>query len=59
MVMFILYMIDHKGKAFYWLGEHRYSSMISEAKRFDSREQAEVERWTTAGTDARIAEVLT
>ena len=57
-MMYILWMKDHAGRVYFWMGDHRYGQNVNEAKRFDSKAEAEVERWSVAGTDTNIAEVL-
>jgi len=58
MKMYVLWMKDIKGRVYFWLGEHRYTENVTEAKRFPTKAEAEVERWGVAGTDTQIAEVL-
>ena len=56
--MFVLWQKDNKGRVFWWLGEYRWGQIVSDAKRFASKAEADVERWNVAGTEAQVAEVI-
>jgi hypothetical protein len=58
MEMFALWQKDNDGRVFWWMGNHRFSANVSDAKRFATKGEAEVERWNVAGTDCQLAELI-